>query len=85
MNAAAIRPRDLDLRDPAAAAAGVRGVLLEPAAACRRPRRGGPASMTCRRPARGAIAHSVDTDFTGVNVRSYPATAVVACREMRAR
>ena len=32
----------------------------------------------------GAIAHSADTDFTGVKVRSYPATEVVSRRLPRA-
>ena len=32
----------------------------------------------------GAIAHSADTDFTGVKVRSYPATEVVSWRVPRA-
>jgi hypothetical protein len=33
---------------------------------------------------RGAIAHSADTDFTGVNVRSKPAIALAVEREFRA-
>ncbi len=32
----------------------------------------------------GAIAHNADTDFTGVKLKSNPATAVVAAREWRA-
>ena len=43
------------------------------------------AASICSATSSGATAHSADTDFTGENVRSYPATAVVACREIRAR
>ena len=40
--------------------------------------------MICSATCRGAIAHSADTDLTGVNVRSKPAIALVVERELRA-
>lgn len=38
------------------------------------------AASICNETSRGATAHNADTDFTGVNVKSKPATAVVFCR-----
>ena len=42
------------------------------------------AAVICSATCRGAIAHSADTDLTGVNVRSNPAIALVVERELRA-
>ena len=82
-NAAAIRPVVSSCCTPSRAAAGVD---RRPAPASRgrpRPRRGARRG-SAPRPRRGAIAHNADTDLTGVNVRSNPATALVAGRECRA-
>ena len=76
-------PVDLDLGDAALAAAGVGRVLLQPG------------DRVCdgvvvglldgRGNLAGATAQRVETLLTGEKDRSYPATAVVACREIRAR
>ncbi len=79
VNAAATRPRTSTCRTPCGAVPGVQGVLLDERQRVLRPRRGGPA-RSARRP-RAATAHRVDTDLTGENVRSYPATALVRGRE----
>ena len=79
VNAAATRPRDVDLADPVGARPGEQGVLLDEASAS------ATASWWARSigaAIRGsAIAHRVDTDLTGEKVRSNPATAVVLGRE----
>ena len=79
MNAVAISPRVSTCRAPLrpsrvkSASRSMKASASRTAASC--------ASSIARATSTGATAHSADTDFTGENVRSNPATAVCRGRE----
>ena len=73
------QPGDGDLPDPALTDPGERHLLSSIARVARTA--SSCAASTCRATSGGANAHSAETDFTGENVRSNPATGTCAGRD----